>query len=63
MFLAALGTYPPALKKAGSVTMLPCLSVAILPRKVTEVSSAGPEAQGSSTQPKLFLSTCLVTCC
>lgn len=33
------------------------LSVAFLPRKCTEVSSAGPKAQGSSTQSKLVLST------
>lgn len=39
------------------------LSVTFLPRKCTEVSSAGPKAQGSSTQPKLVLSPCFLRCC
>lgn len=49
--------------EARSIT-LPCLALEILPRKVIQVSSAGPEAQGSSTHPKLFfLCPHLLTCC
>lgn len=38
-------------------------STAFLPRKCTEVSSAGPKAQGFSTQSKLVLFTCFLRCC
>lgn len=51
MFLTASWLYTPVLK-VGTIMTLPCLSVAILPRRVTEVTSAVPEAEGFP--PKLF---------
>lgn len=56
-FSAFVGTVSFLHLKTGS------FSVAFLPRKCTEVSSAGPKAQGSSTQSKLVLSTCFLRCC